>query len=416
MRFWGRSIDVFKMNILYINHYAGSPDMGMEFRPYYLSREWVKMGHEVRILAGDYSHLRLKNPDVSTDFQEEVIDGIKYNWVKTGPYEGNGVPRALTMFRFVLKIMHNAKWIAEKWKPDVIITSSTYPIDTFAGQKIKKCTNEKAKLIHEVHDMWPITLIEIGGMKRSNPFVQLMQLGENSFCRHSDYVVSLLCAAKDYFVEHGMAPEKFRNVMNGIVAEEWQNPAPLPDTHQELLNQLHSDGKFIICFFGSVNVSYAVDYLIKALNKLNDDRLALVVVGEGGQKEELKKLAGDHVYFLPRISKTAIPTLMDNIDCCYVGALRNDMFRFGICMNKLFDSMMSGKPILYAVDAPNNFIDDYHCGISVEAESVDALVEGFKRLLSLSDEERKEMGINGRTAVLNHFTYEKLAAQFASLF
>ena len=50
------------MNILYIEHYAGSPEMGMEFRPYYLSREWTRMGHRVTIIAGDYSHLRKKNP------------------------------------------------------------------------------------------------------------------------------------------------------------------------------------------------------------------------------------------------------------------------------------------------------------------------------------------------------------------
>ena len=49
------------MNILYIDHYAGSPDMGMEFRPYYLAREWIKMGHQVTIVAGDYSHLRSEN-------------------------------------------------------------------------------------------------------------------------------------------------------------------------------------------------------------------------------------------------------------------------------------------------------------------------------------------------------------------
>ena len=38
------------MNILYLEHYAGSPEMGMEFRPYYLAREWVKMGHKVIII------------------------------------------------------------------------------------------------------------------------------------------------------------------------------------------------------------------------------------------------------------------------------------------------------------------------------------------------------------------------------
>ena len=37
------------MNILYIDHYAGSPEMGMEFRPYYFAREWEKLGHGVRV-------------------------------------------------------------------------------------------------------------------------------------------------------------------------------------------------------------------------------------------------------------------------------------------------------------------------------------------------------------------------------
>ena len=403
------------MNILYINHYAGSPEMGMEFRPYYLSREWSKLGYNVRIIAGDYSHLRQKNPTVDADFKEDNIDGITYNWVKTGKDDGNGIRRALSMIRFVGKLRRRASWIAQNWEPDVIITSSTYPIDTFAGQKIKKCTNGKALLIHEVHDMWPITLIEIGKMKKYNPFVVLMQIGENSFCKNSDYVVSLLCEAKDYFMNHGMKPEKFKTVLNGIVLDEWNNPTDLPDEHNRLLHDLHEQNKFVICFFGSVNVSYAIDYLIKAKELCNNDKVAIVIIGEGNQKEELKRIAGKDVYFLPRIPKTSIPLLMNSIDCCYVGALHNDMFRFGICMNKLFDSMMSGKPILYAVDAPNNFIKDYECGISVEPENAEALAEGIKILMACSDEQRAVMGSNGRKAVIEHYTYEKLAKQFIEI-
>ena len=84
-------------------------------------------------------------------------------------------------------------------------------------------------------------------------------------------------------------------------------------------------------------------------------------------------------------------------------------------MNKLFDSMMSGKPILYAVDAPNNFIKDYECGISVEPENAEALAEGIKILMACSDEQRAVMGSNGRKAVIEHYTYEKLAKQFIEI-
>ena len=33
---------VVNMNILYIDHYAGSDIHGMEFRPFYMAREWSK--------------------------------------------------------------------------------------------------------------------------------------------------------------------------------------------------------------------------------------------------------------------------------------------------------------------------------------------------------------------------------------
>ena len=402
------------MNILYINHYAGSPKMGMEFRPYYLSREWVKQGHSVRIVAGDYSHLRIENPHIQNDFEESTIDGITYTWVRTGSYQGNGIARAKTMFHFVFCLWKRAKWIAKEWRPDVVITSSTYPLDTFAGQRIKKYAD--SILIHEVHDMWPITLLELGGMKKTNPFVVLMQIGENSFCKHSDFVVSLLCAADDYLVQHGMKPEKFKVVTNGIVLDEWADPSNLPQEHHDLLKRLHDEKKFIICFFGSITKSYAIDYLLRAYEMINNDKVAIVIVGEGNQKKELQEMAGDGVYFLPRISKEAIPTLMENIDCCYVGALHNDMFRFGISMNKLFDSMMSGKPILYAVDAPNDYIKEYSCGVSVKAEDAGALADGINQILSLSESERAQMGERGRNAVMEHFNYEKLAAKFAELF
>ena len=161
------------MNILLLNHYAGSPEMGMEFRPYYFAREWVKMGHSVKIVAGDFSHLRTKQPEVKRDFQKEIIDGIEYRWVKTGNYKGNGIQRALSMFRFVGKLFIHSSKIAKVWKPDIVIASSTYPLDTYPAQRIAK--KAKAKLIHEVHDMWPITPIEIGGMSKYHPFVMILQ-------------------------------------------------------------------------------------------------------------------------------------------------------------------------------------------------------------------------------------------------
>ena len=124
----------------------------------------------------------------------------------------------------------------------------------------------------------------------------------------------------------------------------------------------------------------------------------------------------DSFVFLPPVPKSMIPSLLEYMDVLYVGALNNNMFRFGICMNKLFDAMMSGKPILYAVNAPNNYINDYNCGITVEAEREIALKDGIMQMMAMSVQKRNELGRNGHKAVLEHFTYKKLAADFAAIF
>lgn len=405
------------MRILYLCHYAGSLEMGMAFRPYYFSREWVRMGHDVTMIAADYSHLRRVNPDVQHDFQMQDIDGIHYCWIKTGRYEGNGVKRAVTMAKFVGKLWLKAKWIAQTFRPDAIICSSTYPIDTYAGQRIKKYCGEGCELIHEVHDMWPLTPVVLGGMSRHNPFIVVMQMGENSFCKHADKVVSLLPCADGYLEEHGMAADKFYSVPNGIVREEWDSPEPVPAEHEQAVAELRRKYKFVIGFFGSVITSYGLIYLIDAVKNLEQGGVCAVIVGDGRSKADLMKHAAgaENIRFLPLVPKRSIPSFMPEMDALYVGALRTELEQYGICMNKLFDSMMSGVPILYAAGAPNNYILEYGCGVSVEQESASALEGGIRQLIAMTPEERAQMGARGTKAVLEHFEYSVLAKQFIDI-
>ena len=106
------------MNILLINHYAGSKEYGMEYRPYYLAKEWVKQGHQVTILGASFSHLRQYQPQVKKDFQEENIDGIKYVWFKTPEY-GGSIARIKNMMTFLWKLRKNVIKIAEQYEPNL---------------------------------------------------------------------------------------------------------------------------------------------------------------------------------------------------------------------------------------------------------------------------------------------------------
>lgn len=405
------------MNILLINHYAGSSEMGMEFRPYYFAREWVKMGHSVSIIAADYSHLRRKNPRVDKDFQHDIIDGIDYYWIRTNEYEGNGAKRALTMAKFVGKLWLNCGRIIREIQPDAVICSSTYPLDTFVGQRIRKKSKKKVKLIHEVHDMWPATLIEVGGMSKRHPFVVAMQIGENSAYKHSDYVVSLLPYAEEYMKQHGLAEGKFVCIPNGVVEEEWENPEPLPEEHKKVFDELHRDGKFVVGYFGGHALSNTLENLIAVADKMKKQTdVHFVLVGDGVEKKNLiaerDRLGLQNVTFLGPVSKKAVPSLCQEFDCIYMGGKDSPLYRFGLCLNKMFDSMMAGKPIICAITTSRTYIEEYECGYRVDSGDINGCIRAIDSIKEMSERSRVETGINGQNACKNNFSYKKLAEKF----
>ena len=391
--------------------------MGMEFRPYYLAREWEKLGHKVRIIGASFSHLRTKNPKVSCDFEVQEIEGIEYQWIKTDEYAGNGVKRAMTMLQFCYKLWSKAKIVAEEFNPDVVITSSTYPLDTYPAQKIVRLA--KAKLVHENHDLWPLTLETIGGMSKFHPFCLLMGLGLSSAIKNSDRIVCVLPFAYEYFKEYGLKDTaKFTHIPNGVVKEDWEVDLNLPQEHTELFNKL--SGKFIVGYAGGHALSNALDTLIESATKIDNDNIAIVLVGKGVEKEHLiqktKNLSCSNVYFLPPVSKLQVSELLKYMDVVYVGSEKSSLLQYGASLNKLYDYMMAAKTIIYGVDSKNKEVLDANCGVVVEPQNVNDLKNTILKLSTFSEEKLNEIGLNGKRWVLENCEYKILAEKFAKLF
>jgi glycosyltransferase involved in cell wall biosynthesis len=403
------------MKILYLNHYAGSPQHGMEFRPYYLAREWVRAGHEVNIVAADYSHLRQQHPQMSGKYTDELIDGIRYTWCQTPRYEGNGLGRVRNIFSFLAKVMGLSGRFLRDWKPDVVIASSTYPLDTVPAAWIASKTG--AKLLYEVHDLWPLTPVEVGGMSKQHPFIRLLQWAEDFGYKKADTVVSMLPCAKSYMVEHGMAPQKFVYIGNGVDVAEWQgSTAILPAEHQQKLAELKAQNRFLVGYAGGHGLANALDYLLDAAEELQHDPVSFVLVGEGPDKAALEQMAQErklaNVHFLPSIPKRAVPAFLAEMEALFIGWRKLPIYRFGINPNKLFDYLMAGKPVLHSVEAGNDLVKEAGAGVSVGAEDGSAIADAVRALMALSPQARAQMGQRGRAAVLERHDYRVLAQRF----
>ncbi|MDD3860951.1 MAG: glycosyltransferase family 4 protein [Bacteroidales bacterium] len=404
------------MNILIINHYAGSPEMGMEFRPYYFAREWVKEGHSVSILAADNSHLRKHKVKIEKSFEEELIDGIKYIWVKTPEYHGNGISRVKNIFSFVRQTYFNAKKIAKELCPDVVIASSTYPSDNYVARKIAKIC--KAKHIYEVHDLWPLSPMELGNMSKYHPFIMLMQHGENYAYRHCNAVVSMLPNTKEHMKQHGLDLSKWHYIPNGIVIDDWNNSEPIPQEYEKLFTDLKNRGVFIVGYTGGHAVSNALETLIDAASLLQDNnKICFVFVGDGVEKSKLIDRAKGlkNIIFLNPVSKKAMPNLLDKMDAVCFGANKSKLYKYGISMNKMMDYMMAEKPVIQYIDTEYDIIQKAEAGFSVEAQNPVMLAECIKKVFNLPAEIKLQFGRNGKAFVLQNHDYSKLSKDFLNI-
>jgi len=143
-------------------------------------------------------------------------------------------------------------------------------------------------------------------------------------------------------------------------------------------------------------------------------------VGRGKEKETLQAQAREknltNVTFIDPIPKVQIQAMLNQFDACYIGLTKDPLFRFGVSPNKLFDYLYSGKPILYAIDSGDyKPIEEAVAGLQVEPENPQALAAAILQLYQMPEEQRQQMGENGRKAALEEYEYGSLAKKLAEV-
>jgi glycosyltransferase involved in cell wall biosynthesis len=407
------------MNILLLNHYAGSPALGMEFRPYYLAREWQRMGHRALVVAADFSHVRSRQPKAG----DQLIDGIAYRFLPTPRYQGNGLGRVRNIWAFLRAVWADTPRLLREFAPDVVIASSTYPMDIWVARRIVRRANmhrgagARAKLVYEAHDLWPLSPIELSGMSPRHPFALLCQKAEDDAYRDADVVVSMLPKVHAHMAARGLDLRKLHIVPNGIALGDWAAAPPaLRGDVAQTLAAARAQGRMLVGYAGSMGLPNALDTLLDAAHRLREQPLQFVLVGDGHERARLVRRASDedlhNVTFLPPLPKAEVPAFLGGIDIAYIGWQRVPIYRFGIAPNKLMDYMMAALPILHSVEAGNDPVAEAGCGLTVAPQSSEAVAAGLLRLMALDRAQRSAMGERGRDYVQAHHSYAVLAERF----
>lgn len=286
-------------NIWIINEYAGSPKHGMEFRHYYLGTEFIKLGHKVSIISSSYSHLFKNKPKPG----KENLNGITYLWLKTLNYgNSHNYKRIIKWFYFSFKILTLPFYLK---RPDVILISPMAPFSSLPTWILSKLYN--VNLIFEVKDIWPLSLVEVGGYSKRHPFIYFMSLFEKFALLKSNFIVSNLEYYGDHINKLGIK-KKSNWISNGIHLEELISPIELTEEIRSLI----PENKFIVGYTGTVGIANAMECLLEAATNININDVFFVIVGGGQEKPLLKEKYSSlkNIVFIDSIDKNKVQSML----------------------------------------------------------------------------------------------------------
>jgi glycosyltransferase involved in cell wall biosynthesis len=396
-----------------INQYASTPETGIGGRHYSLARELAKQGHDVYLIAASYTHLLRKPPNISEAFSIQDTGNFKFVWVKLPNYsEAHSKQRVLNWFLFAWKLRKLPTIIPDK--PHAILYSSPSLVGSLGAHWL--ADHFQVPLTFEVRDIWPLTLMEIGGYSPHHPLILFLQWVEDRAYRDSKRVVSNLKNAVNHMVSRGMDPLKFSWIPNGFSLNDLVNTQPLSVNVEAFIPR----GKFIVGYTGTFGMANALDTLIEAADLLKSyPNIVFILVGEGSEKQrllDLKKKKGlTNIIFIDSIPKVQIQSMLARFDVCYIGWRKKALYRFGIAANKIFEYFYSSKPIIHAYSGECDPVKEYKAGLIVPAENPKAIGEAILQIEALSPEERHKMGSNGHRYVVENHEYGTLARKLSKL-
>jgi colanic acid biosynthesis glycosyl transferase WcaI len=403
------------VKILYVSQYF-PPEMGAPAaRAAELSRHWVEDGHEVTVLTGFPNHpTGVVPPEYRAKFRRlvtrENMGGV--NLVRTWlfpfpnrePYE-----RMLNYTSFCLSSASTGLFLS---RPDVVIGSSPQLLVALSGWWLARC--KRVPFVFEVRDLWPESLAAVGIGDQNSLLHGALARIAGFLYRNSQRMVVVTPAFQDYLVEHWqIPPEKISIVENGVEVDLFTPQ----NTNRDLRTQLGAEGKFVVCYIGTMGMAHGLETLIEAAANLQTSipEVLFLLIGEGADKERLIAVAHSrglkNLRFVEQQPREQIPSFISLADACVVLLKKTDLFRT-VIPTKMLEFMSCARPVILGVDGQaRKIVEEAQAGVFFEPEN-SADLERAVAWLAANPSARASLGRNGRRHILQSYTRQRTAQAY----
>lgn len=383
---------------------------GHSSRTYDFSLELKNRGHKVTMFTNSYCHwthqCRLKP---SEKWRIEDIDGIRVIWLRTIHYIDSGMMRGLNMVSNAWRCIQVSRILQEK--PDVVVGPSVPLLTGWAASIVAEL--KEAAFVFEVRDIWPLALVESGGLSKKNPIYYVLRYLEKFLYRKSQRISSALPFVYKHISESSADPEKVIWIPNGINFERFSGF----ETYDGGVKN-----RILAMYVGGFGAEHDVMTIVRAANILKNkgnNRYKFVIVGNGPKRLECEMEASlnklSNIEFRDPVAKSDVPKLQMEADVLVASIIDSGVYRFGLNLNKLYDYFASGRPVIFSGKAPNDLVAEAGSGFSIPPEEPEAMARALEKMLEMSPTERIDMGKRGRKYIETKFDMSVLGDRMEEL-
>lgn len=172
-----------------------------------------------------------------------------------------------------------------------------------------------------------------------------------------------------------------------------------------------------ICYIGGITKIRGIIELVQALNLIPEIKLNLAgPISPVSLREELEALpAWKNVKDYGFVDRKTIVEILNKSKVGVVTLHPQENYLDSLPI-KMFEYMYAGIPVI-ASNFPlwEKIVNDNNCGICLDPFDIQAIADSISLLLN-DDEKSKQMGENGRNAVLNQFNWENEEKKLVELY
>lgn len=353
--------------------------------------EWMaRQGHDVRVITAPpyYPEWKVGEPYSAWRWRREEGAATVWRCPLYVPKTPTTLKRLIHLGSFALSSFFPLM-AQRRWKPDRIIGVVPTLFCTPGMRLLAKLSGARTVLHIQDYEVDAMLGLGMAGKGKGGRVARLASAFERSGLLNVDNVSTISRSMMNKAQEKGVPAERV------IFFPNWSEVARFRDVTDadalQLRQQLGlSADKKIILYSGNIGEKQGLESVIDAADRLRDQPWLFVIVGQGGGKARLEKMARErglsNVIFHPLQSYDALPALLKLADCHLVIQKRGAAD--AVLPSKLTNILAVGGNAVITAERHTELgqLCDTCPGIAVcvEPESVDALIEGIGQALLMS--------------------------------